>query len=164
MFHISRRNLDIERLHHLELEPPHWSVQLVSDRLPEVWRCAKPSCPWLRSPTQPPSLLPWWSSVIPPQCLMYRGDVVPKDVNAAVATIKTKRTIQFDKLVPHWIQVRYQLPASHRGARRWPRQGDVHQWVVELNLNVSLIWMFRIGPVLLNLSVLSSVCSIALWV
>mmetsp|Transcript_28675 Transcript_28675/g.69888 ORF Transcript_28675/g.69888 Transcript_28675/m.69888 type:complete len:455 (+) Transcript_28675:130-1494(+) len=28
-------------------------------------------------------------------CLMFRGDVVPKDVNAAVATIKTKRTIQF---------------------------------------------------------------------
>ena len=28
-------------------------------------------------------------------CLMYRGDVVPKDVNAAVAAIKTKRTIQF---------------------------------------------------------------------
>jgi len=28
-------------------------------------------------------------------CLMYRGDLVPKDVNAAVATIKTKRTIQF---------------------------------------------------------------------
>jgi len=28
-------------------------------------------------------------------CLMYRGDVTPKDVNSAVATIKTKRTIQF---------------------------------------------------------------------
>jgi len=28
-------------------------------------------------------------------CLMYRGDVVPKDVTAAVASIKTKRTIQF---------------------------------------------------------------------
>merc|ERR1711861_46330 len=28
-------------------------------------------------------------------CLMYRGDVVPKDVNAAVATIKTKRTINY---------------------------------------------------------------------
>jgi len=28
-------------------------------------------------------------------CLMYRGDIVPKDVTAAVATIKTKRTIQF---------------------------------------------------------------------
>src|SRR4051812_24443352 len=28
-------------------------------------------------------------------CLMYRGDVVPKDVNQAVSVIKTKRTIQF---------------------------------------------------------------------
>ncbi|KAK9531583.1 hypothetical protein VZT92_011000 [Zoarces viviparus] len=28
-------------------------------------------------------------------CLLYRGDVVPKDVHAATATIKTKRTIQF---------------------------------------------------------------------
>jgi len=28
-------------------------------------------------------------------CLMYRGDVVPKDVNASIANIKTKRTIQF---------------------------------------------------------------------
>eukprot|EP00559_Dactyliosolen_fragilissimus_P009308 CAMPEP_0184855548 /NCGR_PEP_ID=MMETSP0580-20130426/761_1 /TAXON_ID=1118495 /ORGANISM="Dactyliosolen fragilissimus" /LENGTH=451 /DNA_ID=CAMNT_0027350089 /DNA_START=114 /DNA_END=1469 /DNA_ORIENTATION=+ len=28
-------------------------------------------------------------------CMIYRGDVVSKDVNAAVATIKNKRTIQF---------------------------------------------------------------------
>ncbi|RXG52652.1 Tubulin alpha-3 chain [Armadillidium vulgare] len=28
-------------------------------------------------------------------CLLYRGDVVPKDVNAAIAAIKTKRSIQF---------------------------------------------------------------------
>ncbi|KAJ4820098.1 Tubulin alpha chain [Rhynchospora pubera] len=28
-------------------------------------------------------------------CLMYRGDVVPKDVNTAIATIKTNRTNQF---------------------------------------------------------------------
>ena len=27
-------------------------------------------------------------------CMLYRGDVVPKDVNAAIATIKTKRSIQ----------------------------------------------------------------------
>ena len=27
-------------------------------------------------------------------CMLYRGDVVPKDVNAAIASIKTKRTIQ----------------------------------------------------------------------
>ncbi|KAH9927179.1 alpha2 tubulin [Epithele typhae] len=28
-------------------------------------------------------------------CLLYRGDVVPKDTSAAVASIKTKKTIQF---------------------------------------------------------------------
>jgi tubulin alpha len=28
-------------------------------------------------------------------CLMYRGDIVPKDVNNAVSSMKTKRTIQF---------------------------------------------------------------------
>lgn len=28
-------------------------------------------------------------------CMLYRGDVVPKDVNAVIATIKTNRTIQF---------------------------------------------------------------------
>ncbi|KAF9286908.1 Tubulin alpha-1A chain, partial [Linnemannia elongata] len=28
-------------------------------------------------------------------CLLYRGDVIPKDVTAAIANIKTKRTIQF---------------------------------------------------------------------
>lgn len=28
-------------------------------------------------------------------CLLYRGDVVPKDVNAAIAAVKTKRGIQF---------------------------------------------------------------------
>ena len=28
-------------------------------------------------------------------CLLYRGDVVPKDVNAAIAAIKAKRSIQF---------------------------------------------------------------------
>ena len=27
--------------------------------------------------------------------MMYRGDVVPKDVNASVKTIKIKRNIQF---------------------------------------------------------------------
>jgi len=28
-------------------------------------------------------------------CLMYRGDVSPKDVNAALASIKTKQTLEF---------------------------------------------------------------------
>ncbi|KAF3821375.1 hypothetical protein GH733_010953 [Mirounga leonina] len=28
-------------------------------------------------------------------CLLFHGDMDPKDVNAAIATIKTKRIIQF---------------------------------------------------------------------
>lgn len=38
-------------------------------------------------------------------CLLYRGDVVPKDVQAAVATIKTKRTIQFVDWCPTGFKV-----------------------------------------------------------
>jgi tubulin alpha len=38
-------------------------------------------------------------------CLMYRGDVVPKDVNAAVVSIKTKRTIQFVDWCPTGFKV-----------------------------------------------------------
>jgi tubulin alpha len=45
-------------------------------------------------------------------CLMYRGDVVPKDVNASVATIKTKRTIQFVDWCPTGFKcgINYQPP------------------------------------------------------
>eukprot|EP00493_Phyllostaurus_siculus_P020903 UN21228 len=38
-------------------------------------------------------------------CLMYRGDVVPKDVNAAIGTIKTKRTIRFVDWAPGGFKV-----------------------------------------------------------
>ncbi|KAH7959979.1 hypothetical protein HPB49_015767 [Dermacentor silvarum] len=45
-------------------------------------------------------------------CLLYRGDVVPKDVNAAIAAIKTKRTIQFVDWCPTGFKVgiNYQPP------------------------------------------------------
>jgi len=45
-------------------------------------------------------------------CLMYRGDVVPKDVNASIGTIKTKRTIQFVDWCPTGfkIGINYQPP------------------------------------------------------
>ena len=45
-------------------------------------------------------------------CLMYRGDVVPKDVNASIATIKTKRTIQFVDWCPTGFKcgINYQPP------------------------------------------------------
>ncbi|KOC59460.1 Tubulin alpha chain, partial [Habropoda laboriosa] len=45
-------------------------------------------------------------------CLLYRGDVVPKDVNASIATIKTKRAIQFVDWCPTGFKVgiNYQPP------------------------------------------------------
>ncbi|KAK7828759.1 hypothetical protein U0070_006544 [Myodes glareolus] len=44
--------------------------------------------------------------------LLYRGDVVPKDVNAAIATIKTKRRIQFVDWCPigFKVDINYQPP------------------------------------------------------
>jgi len=38
-------------------------------------------------------------------CLLYRGDVVPKDINQAIAAIKTKRTIQFVDWCPTGFKV-----------------------------------------------------------
>nr|XP_054919166.1 LOW QUALITY PROTEIN: tubulin alpha chain-like [Dermacentor andersoni] len=45
-------------------------------------------------------------------CMLYRGDVVPKDVNAAIADIKNKRTIQFVDSCPTRFKVgiNYQPP------------------------------------------------------
>ncbi|XP_032873054.1 tubulin alpha-1D chain-like [Amblyraja radiata] len=45
-------------------------------------------------------------------CMLYRGDVVPKDVNAAIATIKSKRSIQFVDWCPTGFKVgiNYQSP------------------------------------------------------
>jgi len=45
-------------------------------------------------------------------CLLYRGDVVPKDVQSAIAAIKTKRTIQFVDWCPTGFKVgiNYQAP------------------------------------------------------
>ena len=45
-------------------------------------------------------------------CMLYRGDVVPKDVNAAIGTIKTKRSIQFVDWCPTGFKVgiNYQPP------------------------------------------------------
>ena len=45
-------------------------------------------------------------------CLLYRGDVVPKDVNAAIAGIKASRLIQFVDWCPTGFKVgiNYQPP------------------------------------------------------
>lgn len=45
-------------------------------------------------------------------CMLYRGDVVPKDVNAAIALIKKEKTIQFVEWSPTGFKVgiNYQPP------------------------------------------------------
>jgi len=45
-------------------------------------------------------------------CLLYRGDVVPKDVNAAIAGIKANRAVQFVDWCPTGFKVSYQEPLS----------------------------------------------------
>ncbi|ETW83739.1 alpha 3 tubulin [Heterobasidion irregulare TC 32-1] len=49
-------------------------------------------------------------------CLLYRGDVVPKDANAAIASIKTKKTIQF----VDWIQTGFKLGVCSEPASTVP--------------------------------------------
>ncbi|XP_019065272.1 tubulin alpha-1C chain-like [Fukomys damarensis] len=50
-------------------------------------------------------------------CLLYRGDVVPKDVNAAIATLKTNRSIQFVDWCPTGfkVDINYQPPTAVPG-------------------------------------------------
>jgi tubulin alpha len=50
-------------------------------------------------------------------CLLYRGDVVPKDVNAAVTLIRQKRTVQFVDWCPTGFKVgiNYQPPTAVPG-------------------------------------------------
>ncbi|EPY81639.1 hypothetical protein CB1_000724013 [Camelus ferus] len=61
-------------------------------------------------------------------CLLYRGDVVPKDVNAATATIKTKRTIQFVDWYPTGFKVgiNYQPPTWWYLVETWPKYSELH--------------------------------------
>lgn len=49
-------------------------------------------------------------------CLMYRGDVVPKDVSAAVATIKSKATINF----VNWCPTGFKVGINHSPATAVP--------------------------------------------
>ncbi|XP_047116208.1 tubulin alpha-8 chain-like [Schistocerca piceifrons] len=50
-------------------------------------------------------------------CMLYRGDVVPKDVNAAIATIKNKRGVRFVDWCPTGFKVgiNYQPPTEVPG-------------------------------------------------
>ena len=39
-------------------------------------------------------------------CLLYRGDVVPRDVNAAIASVKSQKSIQFVDWCPTGFKVK----------------------------------------------------------
>ncbi|CRK47835.1 hypothetical protein BN1723_016804, partial [Verticillium longisporum] len=53
-------------------------------------------------------------------CLLYRGDVVPKDAHTAVATLKTKRTIQF----VDWCPTGFKLGICYQAPEKVPN-GDL---------------------------------------
>ncbi|XP_039281481.1 tubulin alpha-8 chain [Nilaparvata lugens] len=55
-------------------------------------------------------------------CLLYRGDIVPKDVNSAIATLKEKHTIQFVDWSPTGFKVgiNYQAPSTRSGGDMAP--------------------------------------------
>ena len=72
-------------------------------------------------------------------CMLYRGDVVPKDVNAAIANIKTKRSIQFVDWCPTGFKVgiNYQPPTIVPGNKNeWSTVWSLYN---EVNLSKVLI-------------------------
>merc|ERR1719290_695610 len=60
-------------------------------------------------------------------CMLYRGDVVPKDVNASIATIKTKRTIQF----VDWCPTGFKVGINYKFDLMYAKRAFVHWYVGE---------------------------------
>merc|ERR1712107_464727 len=96
-------------------------------------------------------------------CLMYRGDVVPKDVNAAVATIKTKRTIQFVDWCPTGFkcgtnyQLLYQVVILHV-------YNVLYVWLLTPLLLQKLFLVLTTNSILCTLNVLSYTgTSVRVW-
>ena len=69
-------------------------------------------------------------------CLLYRGDVVPKDVNAAIATIKTKRTIQFVDWCPTGFKVGVNILVKQKLTLMSSSLNSTHLCVVQLSVMV----------------------------
>ncbi|CAM9607459.1 unnamed protein product [Lampetra fluviatilis] len=89
IYDICRRNLDIER-------PTYTNLNRLIGQIPanQMVKCDPRHGKYMAC------------------CMLYRGDVVPKDVNAAIAAIKTKRSIQFVDWCPTGFKVgiNYQPP------------------------------------------------------
>ena len=85
-------------------------------------------------------------------CLLYRGDVVPKDVNAAIATIKTKRTIQFVDWCPTGFKVgfgtvlnlsySYPSPPNPLPENTAQFSSTVHCMAIQLQDNYYYVWCY----------------------
>ena len=84
-------------------------------------------------------------------CLMYRGDVVPKDVNAAVATIKSKRTVQF---VDWWENTQLEKKKKTTNGRVKDTRASFSLVV----LNFSLLFLFFQCLIVWNLKLTFSHC------
>jgi len=73
-------------------------------------------------------------------CVIFRGDVVPKDVNAAVAVVKTKRTVQF----VDWCPTGFKSGVNHEPPTVVPG-GDlarVKRAVTMITNNTAIVEMF----------------------
>ncbi|KAJ8950447.1 hypothetical protein NQ318_010324 [Aromia moschata] len=115
IYDICRRNLDIERPTYTNLNRLIGQIVLVDHGLLEAYHeqlsvaeitnaCFEPANQMVKCDPRHGKYMAC--------CMLYRGDVVPKDVNAAIATIKTKRTIQFVDWCPTGFKVgiNYQPP------------------------------------------------------
>ena len=62
---------------------------------------------------------------------LYRGDVVPKDVNTAISAIKTKRSIQFVDWCPTGFKVgiNYQPPIAIPGLKLFLTRIQNENWL-----------------------------------
>lgn len=60
-------------------------------------------------------------------CNPYRGDVVPKDVNTAIATIRIKCTIRF----VDWFPMGFKVGINHEFDLMYVRRAFVHWYVRE---------------------------------
>ena len=75
-------------------------------------------------------------------CMLYRGDVVPKDVNNAIATIKSKRSVQFVDWCPTGFKVgiNYQPPTVVPGADLAKVQSRPTEYLQNFQKRCEPIW------------------------
>ncbi|CAB4312608.1 unnamed protein product [Prunus armeniaca] len=145
IYDICRRSLDIERpnIHQSEqIDIAKFQTNLVPyPRIHFMLSSYAPVISAEKAYHEQISIPEITNAVFEPSSMMAKGDVVPKDVNAAVATIKTKRTVQFVDWCPTGFKcgINYQPPTVVPGA-------TTQQWLrVSHALTTNLISCIRRG-------------------